>query len=158
VRLRTSLLVAGGFVLAVFVIVATLLPHNLRATDFDHLSPELAAALLVGRLVVLAAVIAAGWWVLRRALRPIAEVTRVAEAIMAGDRSRRVPAGIPGTEAAHLAGALNLMLDQQQATEDHLRRIGQEAARMRGWSRTCCCWPARTRAARWIARPLTWPH
>jgi two-component system, OmpR family, sensor kinase len=130
VKLRTSLIVAAGFVLAVFTVVATLLPHSLRAADFGHVSPQLAAALLVGRLVVLAAVIAAGWWVLRRGLRPIAEVTRVAEAILAGDRSRRVAdrVGIPGTEAAHLAGALNLMLDQQQATEDQLRRFIADAA------------------------------
>jgi two-component system OmpR family sensor kinase len=128
VKLRTSLAVAAGFVLAVFAIAATLLPHNLRAADFGHHSPRLSAAILVGRLVVLAAVVAAGWWVLRRALRPIAEVTRVADAIVAGDRSRRVAVNVPGTEAAHLAQALNLMLDQQQATEDRLRRFLADAS------------------------------
>lgn len=70
-KLRTSLIMAAGFVLVVFTVASTLLPHDLRAADFGHhLSPELAAAILVGRLVVLAAVIAAGWWVLRRGLRP----------------------------------------------------------------------------------------
>jgi two-component system OmpR family sensor kinase len=128
VKLRTSLIVAAWFVLAVFTVVATLLPHDVRAADFGHLSPPLAAALLVGRLVVLAAVIAAGWWVLRLGLRPIAEVTRVAEAIVAGDRSRRVEVKVAGTEAAYLAGALNLMLDRQQATEDHLRRFIADAS------------------------------
>jgi two-component system OmpR family response regulator len=124
VKLRTSLIMAAGFVLVVFTVASTLLPHDLRAADFGHhLSPELAAAILVGRLVVLAAVIAAGWWVLRRGLRPLAEVTRVADAIVADDRSRRVAVSVPGTEAAHLAQALNLMLDQQQATEDRLRRF-----------------------------------
>jgi two-component system, OmpR family, sensor kinase len=128
VKLRTSLIVAAGFVLAVFGIMATLLPHSVRAADFGHVNPQLGAALLVGRLVVLAAIIAAGWWVLRRGLRPIAEVTRVAEAIVAGDRSRRVQVKGTGTEAAHLAGALNLMLDQQQATEDQLRRFIADAS------------------------------
>jgi two-component system, OmpR family, sensor kinase len=128
VKLRTSLIVAAGFVLAVFGVMATLLPHSVRSADFGHVNPQLGAALLAGRLVVLAAIIAAGWWVLRRGLRPIAEVTRVAEAIVAGDRSRRVEVGVPGTEAAHLAGALNLMLDQQQATEDQLRRFIADAS------------------------------
>ncbi len=128
-KLRTSLIMAAGFVLVVFTVASTLLPHDLRAADFGHhLSPQLSAAILAGRLVVLAAVIAAGWWVLRRGLRPIAEVTRVADAIVAGDRSRRVAVGVPGTEAAHLAQALNLMLDQQQATEDHLRRFIADAS------------------------------
>jgi two-component system, OmpR family, sensor kinase len=128
VKLRTSLIVAAGFVLAVFGIMATLLPHSVRAADFGHVNPQLSVALLVGRLVVLAAIIAAGWWVLRRGLRPIAEVTRVAGAIVAGDRSRRVQVKGTGTEAAHLAGALNLMLDQQQATEDQLRRFIADAS------------------------------
>ena len=128
-RLRTSLLVAAAFVLAVFTVAATLLPHGVRDVDFDHhLSPQLAPALLVGRLAVLAAVIAAAWWVLRCALRPIGEVTRVAEAVLAGDRSRRVAVGFAGTEAAHLAGALNLILDQQQATEEQLRRFIADAS------------------------------
>jgi len=124
VKLRTSLIMTAGFVLVVFTVASTLLPDDLRAADFGHLSPELAAAILVGRLVVLAAVIAAGWWV----LRPLAEVTRIADAIVAGDRSRRVAVSVPGTEAAHLAQALNLMLDQQQATEDHLRRFIADAS------------------------------
>lgn len=123
-KLRTSLIMTAGFVLVVFTVASTLLPDDLRAADFGHLSPELAAAILVGRLVVLAAVIAAGWWV----LRPLAEVTRIADAIVAGDRSRRVAVSVPGTEAAHLAQALNLMLDQQQATEDHLRRFIADAS------------------------------
>jgi two-component system, OmpR family, sensor kinase len=130
VKLRTSLVVAAGFVLVVFAVVATLLPHSLRATDFGQVSrpPWAALALLVGRLVVLGVVIGAGWWVLRLGLRPLAEVTRVAEAIVAGDRSRRVQVKATGTEAAHLAAALNLMLDQQQATEDRLRRFLADAA------------------------------
>jgi two-component system OmpR family sensor kinase len=71
---------------------------------------------------------AAGWWLLRLGLRPIAEVTQVADAIAGGDRSRRVRGGAPGTEAHHLAQAFNVMLDEQAATEAKLRQFVADAS------------------------------
>ena len=69
-----------------------------------------------------------GLWVSRLGLRPIAEVTQVADAIVAGDRSRRVAAARPGTEAGRLARAFNLMLDEQQALEARLRQFIADAS------------------------------
>ena len=69
-----------------------------------------------------------GWWVLRLGLRPIAEVTDVAGAITAGDRSRRVRVGRAGTEAGRLGQAINVMLDERQAGEDRLRRFVADAS------------------------------
>jgi len=85
-------------------------------------------AVLAAGLAVLAAAGAAGWWLWRLGLRPIAEVTAVASAIAAGDRSRRVGAGVKGTEAAHLARAFNVMLDEQEAAEARLRRFVADAS------------------------------
>lgn len=69
-----------------------------------------------------------GLWLLRLGLRPIAEVTDVADAIVSGDRSRRVRELRGGTEAAHLARAFNLMLDEQHATEARLRQFVADAS------------------------------
>jgi two-component system OmpR family sensor kinase len=83
---------------------------------------------LLLRLLVLFVVVMVGWWLVRLGLRPMAEVTRVADAITSGDRSRRVAEGVPGTEAAELARAFNEMLDAQHAAEDRLRRFVADAS------------------------------
>ena len=65
---------------------------------------------------------------IRLGLDPIVEVTSVADPITGGDRSRRVHEARPGSEAGHLARAFNVMLDEEQATEDHLRRFVADAS------------------------------
>src|SRR5439155_1468550 len=80
----------------------------------------------IGVLLVLAAV---GSVVVRRSLRPLAEVEHTAAAIAAGDLSQRVPGGDPRTEVGRLSEALNGMLVQiehafgeQRASEASARR------------------------------------
>ena len=89
---------------------------------------RLIAAIAIGGLVVLVTLAAAAWWLLRLGLRPIAEVTDVADAIARGDRSRRMREGGGETEAAHLAHAFNVMLDEQQAQEEQLRQFVADAS------------------------------
>jgi two-component system OmpR family sensor kinase len=79
-------------------------------------------------VVVLGVLVAAGFWIGRLGLRPIAEVTDVADAISAGERSRRVGGTSGRTEAAHLARAMNVMLDEQQALEARLRQFVADAS------------------------------
>ena len=75
----------------------------------------LRVALLLTGLVVLALLIAQrAYGSTRLGLRPIAEVTEVAEAIVEGDRTRRVATSDQRTEAGKLARAFNMMLDEQQ--------------------------------------------
>ena len=97
-------------------------------TRVDATSQRLHLAVLAAGASVLVVLAAAGFWVARLGLRPIVEVTEVADAIAAGDRSRRVRKTRPGTEAAHLARAFNLMLDEQQALEDRLRQFVADAS------------------------------
>lgn len=85
-------------------------------------------AFLLAGLVVLAVVIATGFWIARLGLRPIAEVTEVAEAITAGDRTRRVTRAQRRTEAGKLAQAFNLMLDEQLLLEARLRQFIADAS------------------------------
>jgi two-component system OmpR family sensor kinase len=89
---------------------------------------RLRLAVLGAGLVIFGVLVAAGFWVGRLGLRPIAEVTEVADAIAAGDRSRRVAEVGRGTEAAHLAQAFNVMLDEQQAIEARLRQFVADAS------------------------------
>ncbi|MCA1712896.1 MAG: HAMP domain-containing histidine kinase [Actinobacteria bacterium] len=69
-----------------------------------------------------------GYGVVRTSLRPLVEVEETAEAIAAGDLTRRVPEDDPRTEVGRLARALNAMLGQiehafrsQQASETAAR-------------------------------------
>ena len=94
----------------------------------DATASRLRLAAIGAGLVVLAVLVAAGFWVGRLGLRPIAEVTDVADAIAAGNRSRRVESASGKTEAAHLARAINVMLDEQQAAEMRLRQFIADAS------------------------------
>ena len=94
----------------------------------DATASTLRLAVLAAGLLVLAVLGAAGYWVARLGLRPIAEVTDVAGAISRGDRSRRVRPGRTGTEAAQLATAFNVMLDDQQELEQRLRQFVADAS------------------------------
>jgi len=89
---------------------------------------RLRLAVIGAGVVIFGVLIAAGFWVGRLGLRPIAEVTEVADAIAAGDRSRRVAGARQGTEAAHLAQAFNVMLDEQQSIEVRLRQFIADAS------------------------------
>jgi len=85
--------------------------------------------LLAAGAVVATVLALATWWVIRLGLRPIAEVTQVADAIAAGERDRRVEVSTgPATEAAHLANAFNVMLDERAATEARLRQFLADAS------------------------------
>ncbi|MEA2974231.1 MAG: two-component system, OmpR family, sensor kinase [Actinomycetota bacterium] len=86
-------------------------------------------------LGVLVALAALGWWVVRLGLRPLDHIGATAEAIAAGDLSRRVERAEERTEVGRLGLALNRMLgqiesafDERRATEDRLRRFVADAS------------------------------
>ncbi|TDE56044.1 HAMP domain-containing histidine kinase [Nonomuraea mesophila] len=62
-----------------------------------------------GILLILAVV---GITIVRRSMRPLAQIERTAEAIAGGELGRRVPDGDPRTEVGRLARSLNGMLAQ----------------------------------------------
>lgn len=97
--------------------------ESINATD-----AQLRFALLGGGAVLVLIGAALWWWLLRLGLNPIAEVTAVADAISSGDRTRRVRESPSGSEAAHLARAINVMLDEEQAGEERLRRFLADAS------------------------------
>src|SRR5664280_453379 len=76
-----------------------------------------------------------GWYAVRRALRPVADIETTAAAIAAGDRSRRIPEPDTDDEVASLARSLNAMLtqieqslDRAEASEGRMRRFIADAS------------------------------
>jgi two-component system OmpR family sensor kinase len=86
----------------------------------------------LGLLVLLGAV--AGFAV-RRELRPLQSMARAADEIAAGDLTRRVVPGAPGTEVGRLGSAFNGMVDsvsgllaERAASEDRMRQFVADAS------------------------------
>ncbi len=94
----------------------------------DATTARLRLAVLAAGALVLLVLAAAAFWVERLGIRPVAKVAEAADAIVAGDRDRRVAEVAPGTEAAHLVRAFNVMLDEQRTIEGHLRRFVADAS------------------------------
>ena len=125
---------ASGEARRVRVVTATLPNGRAQAvlaiptTSADVATKRLTMTLALVGLVVAAVVGLLLWWVDRLGLRPIAEMTDAADAITAGDTTRRVPPGPPGTEAARLGEALNAMIDTNAATQERMRRFVADAS------------------------------
>ena len=90
--------------------------------------------LLIG-LVVLLVLGVIGWFVIKRALRPLCEVEETAVAIAGGELDRRVPSWPANTEVGHLAQSLNIMLGRLQESittardkEEQMRRFVGDAS------------------------------
>jgi two-component system OmpR family sensor kinase len=115
--LATSLPAIGGM-----VVVATS-QSEVDATIGDLSRLYLWIALAgIGLLGVL------GYVLVRSSLRPLEEVEQTAEAIAAGDLSRRVPVRRPGSEVGRLANAFNTMVDRIESAF-HARQRSEASAR-----------------------------
>jgi two-component system OmpR family sensor kinase len=86
-------------------------------------------------LLVLGALAAAAWLLIKRDLRPLENMAVTADAISAGDLSLRVEPAEPRTEVGRLGLSLNTMLSrievafaERAATEDKLRRFLADAS------------------------------
>ena len=69
-----------------------------------------------------------GFFLARRALRPIERITRTAQTINAGDLSRRIGYRGPADEVGHLAATFDGMLDRLQSAFERERRFTGDAA------------------------------
>jgi two-component system, OmpR family, sensor kinase len=86
-------------------------------------------------LAVLATMAILSLFTVRRGLRPLEQIEQTAQAIAAGDLSRRVEETDPRTEVGRLGASLNVMLgrieeamDERRASEDALRRFLADAS------------------------------
>ncbi|HEY3894411.1 MAG TPA: HAMP domain-containing sensor histidine kinase [Pseudonocardiaceae bacterium] len=94
----------------------------------DATRSQLAFLELIVGGVVLVLLAGVGYLVVHSSLKPLAEVKDTAEAIAAGDLSRRVPVHPPRTEVGQLSGALNGMLAQIESAFQ-TQRASEAAAR-----------------------------
>jgi two-component system, OmpR family, sensor kinase len=104
--------------------------------EVDHTVRELLGILIVVGLLVLVVLAGVTYAVVRSSLRPLEEVEETAEAIAAGDLSRRVPDHDERTEVGRLSRALNGMLAQiesafrsREASEAQARRSEERMRR-----------------------------
>jgi two-component system OmpR family sensor kinase len=77
-------------------------------------------------LVLLSITGVAAWWLLRSALRPVAQMTEQAGAWSEHDLDRRFGLGEPHDELTHLAATLDGLLDRLAASLRHERRFSAE--------------------------------
>jgi signal transduction histidine kinase len=96
-----------------------------QAADRELLGKLVRVELVVG-LAIIVVLGTAGYLLVRNSLRPLRDVEHTAQAIAAGDLSRRVPTGDERTEVGRLSNALNGMLARiegafraQQTSEEH---------------------------------------
>jgi two-component system OmpR family sensor kinase len=82
--------------------------------DIDDATHRVLVLLLLGGAGALALVAVGGWWIARRALRPVDRMTTRAEVIGIDDLSQRIAVPRVNDELAHLARTLNAMLARLQ--------------------------------------------
>ncbi len=98
------------------IVVKQDLSEALRASD------EFRAALLVGLGIGLALVLLVGWWVGRRVTQPLIALRDIANAVAAGDFSRRAKVGL-NDEIGELSRSFNVMTNELVAyAESEARR------------------------------------
>ena len=74
------------------------------------------------------AAIAAGYWLLNRALRPVQEIAASAERVTSHNLNERLPVALTGDELDHLAGALNRMIERLDVAFQYSRRFVADAS------------------------------
>ncbi|MBV8998057.1 MAG: HAMP domain-containing histidine kinase [Solirubrobacterales bacterium] len=118
-RLYALPVVQGGRRLGAVVAGVSLVPYEQTRRT------ALIASLLLAAAVLIAVVIAARW-LIDRALRPVAEMTRQAAEWSEHDLERRFSLGPPRDELTQLASTLDGLLDRLAASLRHEQRLSSE--------------------------------
>ena len=101
--------------------------------EVDDATHRALVLLLLGGAGALVLVALGGWWIARRALRPVDRMTTRAEAIGIDDLSQRIAVPRVNDELAHLARTLNAMLDRlQNGVQTRERLIADASHELRG--------------------------
>ena len=96
--------------------------------DINGAVSQLAGIDLIVSLIIIVGLAIVGVAIVRASLRPLVDIERTAQAIAAGDLSRRVPDQDPITEVGRLGRSLNTMLSQIESSF-HAQARSEAAAR-----------------------------
>ncbi len=96
--------------------------------DFYETLATLAWVMVAAFPIVLLVAISGGWWLAKRALLPVGEMTREARSISARDLSKRVSVPHTGDELQELAGAWNELLGRIELAVTSVKRFTADAA------------------------------
>jgi heavy metal sensor kinase len=84
--------------------------------------------LLISAPILLLVSSAGGYWVGRRALKPVDRITNTVQSISIGSLSERLPVAATGDELQRLAATCNAMLDRLEASVDRIHRFTADAS------------------------------
>ena len=126
--IRTAKLRGAGYRIGTFQhqTVSLSIATPLQEVESDGVERFLAVAPVVPCLVVLAGF--GGWWIARKALGPVAEITREAEAITADKLDRRLAAAPVDDEIGRLTRVLNDMLNRLEKGFHQAARFSADAS------------------------------
>jgi heavy metal sensor kinase len=97
-------------------------------TSVDDSVSTLISQLVIGGIGALLAAGLAGWWLARRALRPVAQMSSAADRITVDRMSERIAEPSSGDELGQLAATLNRMLDRVEQGVEEKRRLVADAS------------------------------
>jgi len=89
---------------------------------------EVAIASLVALPLFIGTVLFAGWWIARKALAPVREITVAAEGITAAQLDRRLPEVMARDEIGRLTTVLNAMFDRLETSFKQAMRFSADAS------------------------------
>ena len=118
-RLYAVPIFAGGHRVGTLVTGLSLAPY-------EQTRRRALAASIAFFVALLAIVGGAAWWLLRSALRPVAQMTEQAAAWSEQDLDRRFELGVPHDELTRLGSTLDGLLDRLAASLRHERRFSAE--------------------------------
>jgi heavy metal sensor kinase len=96
--------------------------------EFDHECRELLVNFLVLGPLTLAVALGGGYFLARRALAPVEQITRAANQISADRLNERIAVPNPGDELGALAETLNRMIERLERSFTEMRRFTADAA------------------------------
>src|SRR6266508_3256923 len=96
--------------------------------EIERVLHGLLLAIAIGLPVVVAVAIAGGYLLMRRALRPVDEITQSAERITSRNLSERLPVTETGDELERLSVGLNRMIARLDESFQHIHRFSADAS------------------------------
>jgi heavy metal sensor kinase len=94
----------------------------------DEIFHLLAYILLPGILACVVVAGAVGWFLARKALRPVAEITGIARKITAENLDERIRADVPQDEIGRLAATMNEMIERLEKSFQQIRQFTGDAS------------------------------